>query len=35
MGKKSTTRHVNHCLKTLSDSGVDLDVPLLVGIIKI
>ena len=22
MGKKSTTRHVNHCSKTLSDGGV-------------
>ena len=32
MGKKSTTRHVNHCLKTLSDSGVSLK-PILVGLL--
>ena len=24
MGKKSTTRHVNHCLKLISDRGVIL-----------
>jgi hypothetical protein len=25
MGKKSTTRYVNHCLKLISDCGVDLN----------
>ena len=25
MGKKSTTRHVNHCLETLSDRRIELN----------
>ena len=29
MGKKSTTRHVNHCLKLISDGGVDKGVYLI------